>query len=239
MKIHYERDKGLGMITLENHPDNKLDSPQFADNRELANFLGQPDLKAAIIKGAGRNFSFGADPALLAQQIKSVRKFAASLNQGKSILRLINEASVPIAAVIKGGCLGAGLEIALACHFRFASNTALLGFPEANLGLMPGFGGTYFSSERTTRQEIIKLMISGRMIDGIEAKRLGIVDYNFKTSLVEEEAKKFLRTLTENRSPQLIRAIMKAINNSSRLPIDEALKTETKLFIEVAKNVSF
>jgi len=238
MKINYIVESNLGIITLVNPPYNQLLSPIFIDPKKLQSILDDETIKGLIIKGDGRNFCAGADPQILAAQLQNPDGLSDLLDNGKKILCMINESPVPVIAAINGSCLGAGLEIAMACHFRFSSNNAMLGFPESNLNLMPGMGGSFFTKYKAQRQNLIELLISGKMINGEEAHNLGIVDEIFPIKLVEDKAKKYLINLTKNRSALLIRSIIKSIHNSENLPKDKALREETKLFINIAKSLN-
>ena len=238
MNIEYTITADFGFITLTNPPYNELNDPVFADPRQLREFLNQEFLKGIIIRGKGRNFCAGADRNKLSSQLTNPDKLMEMLDIGKELLNLIYFAPVPVVAVVKGSCLGAGLEIALACHFRFVSANAVLGFPESSLNLQPGLGGSVSTKGRLHKQSQIDLLISGKMINGAEAHQLGLTDYVFPTKQVETEAVNFLSGLTEKRSPYIIHSIMHAINNSEILSRENALKQETNLFIKLARKIN-
>lgn len=235
MTIQYATNQNIGLITLDQTPYNQLESPLFADPEELREFLAQPHLKGIIIQGRGRHFSAGADRQVLAKQLREPHLLGEKINQGKALLRMIHEAELPIVAVIKGSCLGAGLEIALACHFRFAAPSAMLGFPETDLQLMPGFGGTFFGSTVSERRILIDLMLSAKLISAEEALQIGLIDRIYPAKTLLNEARRYLNRLTEKRPAHLIRAVMQAIHNSGRMSMEEALQSETALFIHVAQ----
>lgn len=236
MKTQYATDENIGLITLDQAPYNQLESPLFTDPDELRDFLAQPHLKGIIIQGRGRHFSAGADRQVLADQLQEPHLLGEKMNRGKALLRLIHESELPVVAVIKGSCLGAGLEIALACHFRFAAPSAMLGFPEAELQLMPGFGGTFFGSTVSERRILIELMLSAKLISAEEARQIGLIDRIYPAKTLLDKAREYLNILTEKRSPHLIRAVMQAIHNSGRMSMEEALQSETALFLRVARN---
>lgn len=235
MRLLYDMKDGLGTIRLSNPPHNRLTHPVFADRSELTGFLAEPGLKAVMVTGDGRNFCAGADLDALGKQVRREGRLAALLDEGKALLEILRAAPVPVMAVIRGSCLGAGLEIALACHFRFASEHAMLGFPETEQGLMPGFGATAGQGQPGRRGAMLELILSGRMVSGEEARALGLVDWSGPTSLLESEAVRFLEGLTRDRAPYLIRAVMESLRNASELPRPEALRRESLLFCEVAR----
>ena len=241
MKLEYEVDDGIGTITLSDPPKNTLRGPAFADRAVLESFLSREDLKGVVIRGAGRHFSAGADLDELRRRRadeRSLESLAKELEEGKAALEAITFAPVPVVAMIKGSCLGAGLEIAMAAHFRIASENALLGYPESGLGLIPGLGGTATTPEVLPRRVAIDLILSGRMLSAEEALETGLVDRVVPTSDLPSTTRGFLTNLVARRSPMIIHAIMTAIHNARRLPREEALREEGRLFLEVARATS-
>ena len=225
---------GVGTLLLSNPPHNAFDQPQFAARETLESVLNHPGQKALILEGEGRHFSHGADPEKLLEQLRTP-DFQRGMDGGKELLALLADAPIPILALIRGGCLGAGLEIALCCHFRFAASSALFGFPEVGLGLIPGFGGPLFLDGVATRRAAVDLLLSGRMIGAAEAQGLGIVDRVCSARALDENARDYLDGLVGKRSVSQVRAVMESIRNARRLPLAEALRRETELFMGVAR----
>lgn len=234
MEVSYHVEEYVGFITLTAPPYNVLNDPEFENADRLCAFFEREEIKAVIIQGAGRHFCAGADLSGLRKQSHSV-EFEKRMNRGKQLCRIITGAPVPTAAVIRGSCLGAGLEIALSCCFRFASANAILGFPETEHGVIPGFGGTLISGSIVDRSTLVELVLSGRMIRGEEAKSLGVVHECGTTAGIEQQARDFLKMLVENRDPKVIRSVMESINNGERLEKQAALRRETELFVTLAR----
>jgi enoyl-CoA hydratase len=234
--LNYSITDAIGFIEISNPPGNTLFDPMFEDERRLAEFLGSPELKAVILKGNGRNFCLGADKEAMKKRIGADTDFAAALDKGKNLLSLFSTATVPVAACIRGGCLGAGLELALSCHFRFAACTAMLGFPETSLRLMPGLGGTQVSLRTLGRSRLIELILSARLINGDEALAAGLIDACAPQRDIERKALDFIKALVADRSPLIVRSIMQSIHNSRLLPRQEALRRESELFFHVARH---
>jgi enoyl-CoA hydratase len=237
MQINYFIQDDIGIIELENPPYNLLTSPIFINQDELKAFLSNDDLKGVIIKGSGRNFCAGADQAILVKQIKYPDDFAKLMKTGKQIIDTIHLCSLPVVAAVQGSCLGAGLEIALACHFIFASKNALFGFPESSIQLIPGFGGTVLSGNRLGRKDIIKLILSAEMINGEEAQKIGLVDWIYPGNQIFTKSIEYLKSITANKPNHLIRTIMQSIHNSECMTRDNALKIETENFIKLARQL--
>jgi enoyl-CoA hydratase len=237
MRFHYHTTGSIGRITMVNPPTNALVHPVFAEKEELRSFLEDCELKAVILRGEGRHFCSGADPESFAGSFRDAQTLQEALHRAKELLQLISFASIPVAAVISGSCLGGGLEIALACHFRFAAKTAMFGFPECSHALMPGMGGTLISRQLISNRHLINLILSGRMIGAAEALQIGLIDFVSPAKKIEEEAMRFLESLTASHPPKLIRAVMRSIHNGRRMPMEEALAEETRLFCELARDV--
>lgn len=238
MKINYYTQTNIGIIELDNPPYNLLTSPIFINPDELNEFLNNEQLKGIVIKGVGRNFCAGADQNILVEQIKNPNEFAKLMDTGKKNISIIHTSPLPVVAAVQGSCLGAGLEIALACHFIFASKNAMFGFPEAGLKLMPGLGGTVFSNGKLNRKHIINLMLSAELINGSEAHTIGLVDRVYPGKEIMAQSIEYLQSLTDNRSTHLIRTIMQSIHNSERMSRDAALKVETENFIKLARQLN-
>jgi enoyl-CoA hydratase len=235
MNVEFRLHETIGTIVLSNPPFNLVRDPCIFDLSTLVQFLAQPELRGVIVRGAGRHFSAGADPAVLAGAGLADPEVADALTRAKGLLDLLSFAPVPVVAMIRGSCLGAGLELALACHFRVASTNASLGFPEADWGIIPGMGGTVATAEVMSRPQAMDLMLSGRSISGAEALEMGLVQRAVPTPELEGETRRFLDHLVRRRPPYLVRAIMEAVHNSRRLSRDEALRAEGELFSQVAQ----
>jgi enoyl-CoA hydratase/carnithine racemase len=238
MKLVYQVDDGVGAITLTNPPYNSLRRPRFEDIDVLRGFLARDELRGVVVRGDGRHFCAGADLVELERLRQEPEALARELDQGRELLEALGLATVPVVAAIRGSCLGAGLEIALACHFRVASENSILGFPESSLGLMPGLGGTAMAPRVLSRAAAIDLLVSGRMIDASEARDIGLVDRVVPTRDVDGIARELLVTLVERRPTHVIRAVMEAVHNARRLSPDAALREEGRLFLQVARETA-
>ncbi len=235
LQLGYTIEDWLGRVTLSNPPNNLLTRPDFEDPERLRKFLETPQLKAVIIQGEGRHFCGGADLDSLSGQLADPKQMALLMGKGKALLEIVRGATVPVMALVRGSCLGAGLEIALACHFRFSSSNAMLGFPESEHGFMPGFSGTLTAPATTGFSGAMDLIISGKMVRGDEAASLGLVDKAVPSKELEPAAIAYLRSLTEGRTIAQIRAILTAIHKSTGSSHAEAQKLETDLFIKLSR----
>jgi 3-hydroxyacyl-CoA dehydrogenase len=167
--VAYENRDGVGIITIDNPPLNVLSREVrdglFAAVRQAASDGGA---SSVVITGAGPNFTAGADITEFGNPFKG-----ADLND---ICAAIEDLRKPAIAALHGASVGGGLEIALACHYRVASNDARIGLPEVKLGLLPGGGGTQRLPRLAGAKAALDLIISGDPISAAKAEGAGFVD---------------------------------------------------------------
>src|SRR5207248_4573717 len=140
-------------------------------------------------------FVAGADITALSRctdQAEAVRM----AQRGQQVFRKIELSGKPVIACVNGFALGGGLELALSCHFRYASKNAKLGLPEVKLGLIPGYGGTQRLPRAVGRGRALELILTGEPIDAEEALRVGLVNKVFETrDLLLEAGRKTVTTI--------------------------------------------
>ena len=205
-------ENGILTITI-NRPDklNALNKDVFTDLENVVDEIqSNPSIKSAIITGAGtKAFVAGADisefKAFDKQQAKALAK------RGQDIFLKIEQSNKPIIAAVNGFALGGGCELAMACHFRVASENAKFGQPEVNLGLIPGYGGTQRLTHLIGKGRAIELLISGNMIDANTALQYGLVNYVVPAAELLVKARGLLE-LVNNKAPLAIAACIYAAN---------------------------
>jgi len=234
----WERIGDIGFLSISNGKENYLVNPVFLNLDLLKEWTSEKGLKGIIIKGVGRNFSAGADIENLKKLAEDKNSLSDSMNKGKEILNFIEDLTIPVIAAINGVCFGGGLEIALACHMRVASERALFAFPEANHGLIPGLGGN-FRLTQIMGKNAYEFILNADMVCAVEAKKLGIINYVSETKDATELATEKLESMVSERSIEIIHSAMQAIGNSDRMSREDALSAETELFCNLAVNVNF
>jgi len=148
---------------------------------ELAALIGQFEQKAprglVLQSGKPGNFIVGADVREF-EGLKDPATAAASISEVHELFNRIEDLRFPVVVTIEGFCLGGGLELALACHYRIARNAdgTRLGYPEIQLGIYPGFGGSARTTQLIGGPKALELMLSARMLSASQARRLGLVD---------------------------------------------------------------
>lgn len=188
----------------------------------------EPAVRAIVLTGAGpKAFVAGADIAEMAGlRPTEARDFSL---RGQRLMRRIETLSKPVLAKMNGFALGGGLELAMACHLRIAADTAKVGQPEINLGLIPGFGGTQRLLRLAGRAATLELCLLGAPIDAVRAQQLGIVNRVVPVGELDAEADKLAAQLA-NAAPLALRGILDAVNIGGECAIGEGLQYETAQF---------
>lgn len=199
-------------ITI-NRPDklNALNKDVFTDlNNAVTEIESNAAIKSAIITGAGpKAFVAGADISEFGSLDKNAAMALAK--RGQDIFARIENCTKPIVAAVNGFALGGGCELAMACHFRVASENAKFGQPEVNLGLTPGYGGTQRLVQLIGKGKAMELLMSAHLIDANEAKQLGLINYVTTAETLLDHTKKIL-DIINSKAPLAIAGCIKAAN---------------------------
>ena len=230
MDILYEKKDEVAYITL-NRPEalNSFNPDMLYEfSKALMGFRDDDEILVAIITGAGsKAFCAGAD-------IKTMLPFLKE-NRGKpwissppTIFRGL-DLWKPVVAAVNGACLGGGLEVALACDVRVASENARFGVPEVTLGVIPGWGGTQRLPRLIPRAIAANLLLTGRPVNAEEAYRVGLVNRVVPQAELVPAAEEYARALCKP-GPQAIRAAKQAMVRGSEMSLNEGLALEQTLF---------
>ena len=184
-------------------------------------------IKCAIVTGAGKAFVAGADiSAMKDMNPLQARAFSRQL---QVLTKFMEEMPKPIIAAANGFALGGGTEISLACDFIYASEKAMFGQPEINLGVVPGAGGTQRLSRLIGKNLARELCMTGELINAERAKEIGLVNKVFAPEALMEEAMKTAKTIASKGRVSL-RAVKELIGMGFELPLDQALRMEAEAF---------
>ncbi len=213
--ILVEQSSGLATIII-NRPKklNALNKATIQELHEAFKALNEnSDVKVIILTGSGEKaFVAGADISEFAHF--SVEEGGLLARKGQELLfNFVENLATPVIAAVNGFALGGGLELAMACHFRVASDNAKMGLPEVSLGVIPGYGGTQRLPQLIGKGKAMELIMTAGMISAAEAKEYGLV--NHVTSLDEllPLAEKIAAKIMRN-SSVAIRAAIKAVNDN-------------------------
>ena len=206
-------DNSIFTITI-NRPE-KLNALNKTVFNELAKAIDEvyntDSIGAVVITGEGpKAFVDGADISeFLEIEDDNASEFSS---RGQQVFFKIENCPKPVIAAVNGFALGGGCELAMACHFRLASENAKFGQPEVNLGIIPGYGGTQRLSMLVGKGKAMELIMSGNMINANEAKELGLVNY---VTTSEELLPKTIELLNVilTKSPNAISKAIAAVNS--------------------------
>ncbi len=218
----------ISVLTI-NRPD-KRNALNQATRNEILHALDAvqaSEARVLIVTGAGgKAFVAGAD----------INEFAGrtALDQRESMkeLRIFNaveEFPKPVIAMINGFCLGGGLELALACDLRIASDAARFGQPEINLGIIPGGGGTQRLTRLVGEGKAMELILTGDLIDAAQAQSIGLVNDVAPAADLRARAMALAGRIAE-KSPVALRMAKEAVKTAARMNLREGLDRETDLF---------
>lgn len=223
-------ENGIGLITI-NRPS-KLNALNVATIKELHQALERLDadenVKTIILTGEGEKaFVAGADIAEFAHF--SIEEGAQLAAQGQELLfDFVENLKTPTIAAVNGFALGGGLELAMACHFRVASDNAKMGLPEVSLGVIPGYGGTQRLPQLIGKGRAMEMIMTAGMISAEEAFRAGLVNHVVPQAELIEFTKGIALRIMKN-SPMAIGKAIKAINDNFKEGVN-GYQTEIRNF---------
>lgn len=237
--ISFHTEEHIGILTL-NRP-HKMNALNGETLNEISSLLDRVEKDEScwglIITGAGEKaFVAGADISEFVGKSQKKGKELAFTGQ-ESVFDKIENFPKPILAAINGYALGGGLELALACHLRYASSQAKMGFPEVSLGLIPGYGGTQRLPALIGKGKAMEMILTGEAVSAEEALRWGLVNKVTETESLLEESKKCLQKMFRNSRHALSKAI-RAIN-AYNMPDKKGYRIEIESFGELFSSSDF
>jgi enoyl-CoA hydratase len=223
------RPDGVALVRLNRPPLNPLSSALLAELREVADALGaDASVKAVVVTGSEKAFAAGADVSEFTADGAAATVSAAI----RATLDALAAIPRPVIAAINGFALGGGLELALACDLRIAGDNARLGFPEIQLGIFPGGGGTQRVTRLVGPATAKDLIWSGRHVRADDALTLGLVDRVVPTAELVERALEWAGSFAAG--PVVAMGLAKrAIDGGADGSLAEGLDLETEGFLQV------
>ena len=210
-KLQFTVAEGVATLTLD-RPD-KLNSFDRQLSLEVIDALdtcaGDASVRAVLITGSGRAFSAGQD---LAEAIAPGTKIEDILTtQYNPIVRRIRALKKPVIAAVNGFALGGGLELAMSCHIRVASDNARMGLPEVSLGVIPGYGGTQRLARLVGKGKAMEMIFTAGMIKAEEALQWGLVNHVVAQDQLLAKCNELAAAIMKN-SPTALAAAIRAVN---------------------------
>lgn len=215
--ILLERKGRIQYITINR--ESKLNALNKATLAELHNALtgafNNNEIGGIIITGAGqKSFVAGADISEFASFDEVAGKALSSEGQAK-VFNMIENGPKPVIAAVNGFALGGGLELAMACHIRIASENARLGLPEVTLGLIPGYGGTQRLTNLVGKGKALEMIMTADMITAAEGLQIGLINHVVSQEQLLNKAEELLNKMLQ-RAPLALASAIKAVNAASQ-----------------------
>lgn len=226
-EIRIEKKEELGIITLNKPAMNILATKMLIELEDSLNeFETDEQVRAVVITGE-KNFCAGANIKELKEKHPEEAEVFSRL--GHKVFNQVENMGKPVVAAVSGYALGGGCELALACDIRIASESAKLGLPEVNIGLIPGFGGTQRLTRLVGIGKAKELILTGKIIDAKEAEYIGLVNKVVKDEELMGKAEEVAQVLAE-KSPITVKIAKSLINRNQE--IKKGLEMEIVSFSE-------
>jgi len=226
--VRRSEEDGVEILVLRNPPVNALSTGLLAELGAQVDALATaPGCRAVVVTGDGQYFSAGAD--LKEMATLDLARAPEIARSGQALFRRIAELPVPVVAAVNGLALGGGLELALACDLRVAGESAKLGAPEVNYGLMPAYGGTQRLPRLVGPAKARELIFTGGMISAAEALRIGLVNKVVPAGQELRAARDLAHTIGQ-RAPRAVRAAKRAIAGGLERSVADGYELELELF---------
>lgn len=222
--VDVEIQQGIYFLTL-----NRMEARNALDAKMLAEIEGaldeaekSQDVKVIVVQGAGgKSFAAGAD----IKQLQARKPLEALVPGMQGLYQKIENCSKVTIAAVDGYTLGGGCELALACDIRIATKNAKFGLPELNLGIIPGAGGTQRLARVIGKGRALDMILTGKMIDGEEAERIGLVTYYVEREELKEKIEE-VATQIMRKGPVAIQLAKHAVHKGYDLDMETALWIE-------------
>lgn len=231
--IQVQRDGAIRIVTL-NRPDrlNAL-NPDLLQGLtiELTKIAADAEVRVVVITGSGeKSFVAGAD--IHSMNELGPRAIADYVELGQRTMRLIETLKVPVIAAINGFAFGGGLELALACDILVCKESAKLGQPEVDLGIIPGFGGTQRLIQRCGVGTARRLCMTGERLSAADARALGVVDIVVPDGEFHAEVTKLAKTLS-SKAPLAVQGVKRVVNQAADTILLSGLRREVEEFLRL------
>ena len=230
--LTYERRGPVGVVSIDDAPFNRM-SFAFMDTLEslVAEIATDESVRAVLLTAAGdQNFSVGMNLKELAPSLGDPAKLDEVLDQRLRVLSAIENMDKPWIATLFGNCLGGGLELPLACHFRLAAEEgASIGLPEFHLGTVPAWGGSARLVRRIGRDRALDMILRAKTVSGPEALSLGLVTEVWPNVELKQRALKLAEQLAAQPRTAM-RMMLRALVTSDERTLDESLRDERAAF---------
>lgn len=232
--IIYEKSEGIATITLNRPEALNAFSKEVVEEiiHALEDVKSDENMRVVVLTGSGEKaFSAGADiKAMTGMTALKARELSL---MGERLCLALENLEKPVIAALNGYALGGGLEVAMSCDLRIASETARMGQTEINIGLIPGWGGTQRLTRLVGKTKAKELVFTGKIIDAKTAEQLGIINMVVPQDKFKETVRQFALELA-SKAPVAVRVAKALINKGADIGLDSALALEREGFGVVA-----
>lgn len=235
LQWRFDEDSSIGTVVLDRPDSLNAMSAQMLDELPAAfdrfESIDHDDdgvtVKAVVLEGAGdRAFSSGVDVNEIGGE-----PYPYTASSFREALFTVEEYGAPVVAKIDGYCIGGGMELALMCDFRFASERSELGFPEIDLGIFPSAVGTTQRLPRLVGPSQAKtLCMTGEFLSGPEANDIGLLNDAYSAAKLDESVQEFVETLAD-KPPLAVRAIKDTIDQSWEMGLTQGIEYEYQAYL--------
>jgi enoyl-CoA hydratase/carnithine racemase len=231
-----EREGAVAVVINNDAPMNRM-TLEFIDALEptIAELAADKSVRAIVIRGAGEaHFSVGMNLKQLGAGIEQKGGIDALLDQRLRVLSAIENLEKPVIAVLCGYCLGGGLELPLACHFRLAAEEgAQIGLPELDIGTVPAWGGTARLVRCVGRDQALDMILRAKKISGPRALEIGLVQEVWPNAVLQQKALELAHELAAM-PPYSVAGVLRCVVGAEHASLEEALAEERRAVHRVA-----
>lgn len=222
-------DDGVAVVTINRPPANALSRALILEVDALLDKVEHDEsVRVIVLHGEGKFFSAGADIKEFTS-VTTGEEFSKLAASGQEVFERLEQFSKPVIAAIHGAALGGGLELAMACHIRFVTESAKLGLPELQLGLIPGFAGTQRLPRYVGMPKAAEMLLTSDPISGVEAAQLGLANQAFTDEELLPKSMELAKKIAK-KSPVAVKYALQMLQYSKPASYYEGVKAEADSF---------
>lgn len=227
--VKWQANEEVAVITINNAPANALSSEVLKElNAILTELEHHNTVRVIVLHGEGRFFSAGADIKEFAA-VKNGEVFSELATAAQQIFERIETYNKPVIAAVHGAALGGGLELMMSCHLRYVTKEAVLGLPELQLGLLPGFAGTQRLPRYVGLTKATEMILTSEPIHGDEAVQYGLANAVFADDKLLDETLAIAKKIAL-KSPLATERVIEALQYVKTANFYEGMAAEAKSF---------
>lgn len=227
--LSWKVDEGVAIVAINRPPANALAKQLIAELDSILEEIAKEDAaRVVLIHGEGRFFSAGADIKEFTN-VQTGEEFSRLAENGQTVFEKLETFEKPVIAAIHGAALGGGLELAMACHMRFVTESAKLGLPELQLGIIPGFAGTQRLPRYVGVAKAAEMMFTSDPISGVDAVTWGLANKAFTEEELLPKSLEIAKKIAR-KSPVALKAAIHMLQYSKTSSYFEGVKAEAESF---------